>query len=119
MNGMDHATHLPRRHSPRGRAPLLTFNLRLYAALLGFLAFGLFYVAIGIRWHTYRAQAAHYARREMEATLQADAYLRASRSPGASEDAARKAAEYRRLHKMFARAAAECTELREFYERAW
>ena len=119
MMGMEHATHFPQRYAPRPRAPRLTFNFRLYAALLGFLIFGLFYVAIGIRWHTYRAQAWHYAQREMEATLQADAYLRAARNPGAAEDAPRRAAEYRRLYKMYARVAEECTQRREFYERAW
>ena len=116
---MSYATHFDRPRPRRGQAPGPTFNFWLYGALLGFLAFGLVYVTIGIRWHTYRARAADYARRELEATMQADAYRRAARNPGSTDADRLRAAEYRRLHRMYARVAEECTQLREVYEKAW
>ena len=115
---MGYVTHYDRRFD-RNRTPGLTFNFRLYGALLGFLVFALLYVAIGIRWHTYRARASHYAEREMESTFKAAEYLRAARNPGFGDDAPRKAKEYRRLADMHTRAARECSELRAFYEQCW
>ena len=116
---MEYANSYRPRQLDRNRTPRLTFNLRMYVALLGFLAFALLYVAVGIRWHTYRARASLYAQQEMKATFQADAYLRLARNPGFTADAPQKAVEYRRLHKMYAKVAAECTRLRELYEQAW
>lgn len=115
---MDYATHYPSR-SGRGRAPELTFSLRGFALGLGFLVFALLYVAIGIRWHTYRAQASLHAQREMESTFKAADYRRAAMNPGTAPDAPRRAQEYRRLAAMHDKVADESRRLKEFAEQAW
>ena len=114
---MEYATHYPQ--YGRRRTPQLTFRLRTYVALLGFLAFALLYVSLGIRWHTYRAHAAVHAQREMESTFKAAEYLRAARNPGFAADAPIRVREYRRLADMHTKAAEEATQLRKFYEEAW
>ena len=115
---MEYATHYPR-YGRNRRVPRLTFNFRAYAVALGFLAFALVYVAIGIRWHTYRARASLYAQQEMESTFKAADYRRAARNPGLTDDAPRRAMEYRRLADMHAKAAEECGRLKDLYEQAW
>ncbi len=98
---------------------MLTFRVRAFAAALGFLAFALVYVAVGIRWHGYRAQASYYARQEVDHSFKAGDFARAARDPGDSDDAPRRAVQYRKFASMHAKAAEECARLREFYERAW
>jgi len=115
---MEYATPYPR-YGRNRRTPPLTFSMRTYAAALGFLAFALIYVAVGIRWHTYRARASLYAQQEMESTFKAADYRRAARNPGLSDDAPRRAVEYRRLADMHAKAAEECGRLKDLYEQAW
>jgi len=118
IGGMEYTTHFDRRFD-RNRAPRLTFSIRMYVALLGFLVFALLYVAIGIRWHTYRARASLYAQQEIDSTFKAAEYLRAARNPGFADDAPIRAKEYRRLADMHTKAAEECTQLRQFYEQCW
>ena len=115
---MEYATHYPSR-SGRGRAPGLTFSLRGFACALGFLAFALLYVAIGIRWHTSRARASLHAQQEMESTFKAADYRRAAMSPGTAADAPHRVLEYRRLAAMHDKVANEARQLKELYERAW
>jgi hypothetical protein len=98
---------------------MLSFRVRAFAILLGFSAFTLLYMAVGIRWHTYRARAGEYARREVEHTFEAADLLRAARNPGDSPEARARAAECRRFAAMHEKAARECTRLREFYEGCW
>lgn len=98
---------------------MLTFRVRAFVVLLGFSAFALLYISVGIRWHSYRARAGEYARREVEHTFEAAHFARAARDPGDSPDARVRAVEYRRLAVMHEKAARECTELREFYEGCW
>ena len=114
---MEYATHS--RQSDRNRTPGLTFHFRTYVALLGFLAFALVYMSVGMRWHFYRAQAGIYAQQELESTFKAAEYLRAARNPGFTADAPIRAKEYRRLADMHSKVAEEATRLREFYERSW
>src|SRR3954452_1223591 len=84
----------------KGRATMLTFRVRSFVILLGFSAFTLVYMAVGIRWHVYRARAGEYARREVEHTFEAAHFARAARNPGYSEEEQARAAEYRRLADM-------------------
>jgi hypothetical protein len=97
---------------------MLTFRVR-FAILLGFSAFSLVFLCVGIRWHEYRAQAGIYARQETDHTFEAAHYARAARNPGYSPDAAAIAAEFRKLAAMHEKAALECARLREFYESCW
>ena len=115
---MEYVAHHPRR-SDRSRTPQPTFSLRFFAAALGFLAFALVYVTLGLRWHTNRAQASLYAQQEIESTFKAAEYKRAALNPGHSDDSPRRAVEYRRLAEMHAKAADECRRLKELHEQAW
>ncbi len=96
-----------------------TFRVRWFVALVAFGAFALGYISVGIRWHTYRARANLYSAREVEHTFEAANFLRAARNPGYAEDAPKRAESYRKLAEMHTRAAEECAQLREIYERAW
>ena len=96
-----------------------TFRVRWFVAALAFGAFAMGYLSVGIRWHTYRAQANLYADREVEHTFEAANLARAARAVGYSDDALKRAASYRKLAQMHTKAAAECAKLREFYEQAW
>ncbi len=98
---------------------MLTFRVRTFAVILGFSAFALLYISVGIRWHSYRARAGEYARREVEHTFEAANFARAARNPGDSAEAEAKVSEYRKYAAMHEKAARECTRLREFYEGAW
>jgi hypothetical protein len=98
---------------------MLTFRLRSFLILLGFSAFTLIYMAVGIRWHVYRARAGEYARREMEHTFEAANFARAARNSGYSDEDQARAASYRKLAAMHEKVAHECTQLREFYETCW
>ena len=100
-----------------------TFRVRAFLALLAFSLFTLIYVSVGIRWHTYRARASLYAREEMEHTFEAAHY-----APSAAQDhqppRGRPGLTGPRLHRqarqpMHEKAARECTQLREFYEKSW
>jgi hypothetical protein len=98
---------------------MLTFRGRWFLVLLGFAVFTLVYIPIGIRWHTYRARAALYARQEVEHTFEAATFARAARNPGPTEDDHARAAVYRKYAEEHERAALECTRLRQLYERSW
>jgi hypothetical protein len=98
---------------------MLTFRVRSFVILLGFSAFTLVYMAVGIRWHVYRARAGEYARREVEHTFEAANFARAARNAGYSDEEQARAAGYRKLAVMHEKAARECTQLREFYEACW
>lgn len=101
------------------RPSRVTFRPWVLAGSLGFLAFALLYVSVGIRWHTYRARANLYAREEMELIFQAADYKRAANNPGLTEESIQRAQKYRRLAEMCTKAAEERTRLRELYEAAW
>src|SRR3954452_21227195 len=83
-----------------GTSAMLTFRVRTFAALLGFSAFALLYIAVGIRWHVYRARAGEYAHREVEHPFEAANFARAARNSGYSEEDQARAAEYRRYAQM-------------------
>src|SRR5947209_2021357 len=102
-----------------GRATMPTSRVRWFFVLLGFSAFTLLYMAVGIRWHVYRARAGEYARLETEHTFEAANYARAARNAGYSEEEQARAASYRKLAAMHEKAARECTQIREFYESCW
>jgi hypothetical protein len=96
-----------------------TFRVRAFLAILGFAAFTLLYISIGIRWHIYRARAGIYAQQEVEHTFEAANFARAARTSGGSEDEQAQAAQFRKLAEMHEKAARECTQLRELYEKSW
>jgi hypothetical protein len=98
---------------------MLTFRVRTFVILLGFSAFTLIYMAVGIRWHVYRARAGEYAQLEVDHTFKAANYARAARTSEYSDEGQARAAEYRRLAALHEKAALECTRLREFYEACW
>ena len=96
-----------------------TFHVRAFLAILAFSGFSLVFLSVGIRWHTYRARASLYARQEMEHTFEAANCVMAARNVGASDDSQARALGYRRLAAMHEKAARECTQLRELYEKSW
>ena len=96
-----------------------TFRPRLFLAILGFATFTLLFLSVGIRWHVYRARASLYARQELDHTFEAAHFTRAALASGDAEDSRGEAASFRRLAQMHQRAARECTQLRELYERSW
>jgi hypothetical protein len=102
-----------------GTTPMPTFRVRVFLAILAFSAFTLVYVSVGIRWHIYRARASLYARQEVEHTFEAANFARAARTSGGSEEDQAQAAEFRKLAEMHVKAARECTQLRELYEKHW
>jgi hypothetical protein len=96
-----------------------TFRVRLFLAILAYALFALIFISVGIRWHVYRARASLYARQEVEHTFEAANFARAARTIGPSDDEQDLAEGYRQRASMHARAARECTQLREFYEKSW
>ena len=97
----------------------LPFRTHLFLALVGFMAFTLVFVSVGIRWHTYAATAAMYAREEMEHTFEAADYARAAQDRGDTPESEARALECRRLARYHQQLAAKNAKLRELYQRSW
>jgi hypothetical protein len=95
------------------------FRVRVFLAMLGFATFTLLFVSVGIRWHVYRARASLYAQQEVEHTFEAAHFARAARASGGSIDEQGQALGFRKLAEMHEKAARECTQLRELYEKSW
>lgn len=87
--------------------------------VLGLAAFTAIYIAVGIRWHTYRARAALYAQREVQHTFDAEHYRRAALQPAPDDESRNKVLRYRQIAEKHERAAQECGRLRELYESIW
>ena len=97
------------------------FRLGLFLAMLGLAAFTLVFISVGLRWHTHRARASLYAQKEVDHTFKAADFARAARALATSEDDDDRAdgARLRLYAALHARAARECTQLRERYEQSW
>jgi hypothetical protein len=98
---------------------MLTFPVRTFVAMVGFLIFTLLFVSVGIRWHTYRARASLYARQEVEHTFEAARYARAAGDRGSTAESEGRARLYRKIAEMHEKAALENLRLRKFYESCW
>ena len=98
---------------------MLTFRLRAFVILIAYAIFALLFIAVGIRWHVYRARASLYARQEMEHTFEAANLARAARDPGTSVESIARAKELRLLAEIHERAAIENARIRRLYESFW
>ena len=98
---------------------MLTFRLRTFLGLIAFGMFLIVWVSVGIRWHCHRAEAAVYARQEVEHVFEAGNFARAARNSARIDDATARVAQYRKLAEMHTRAAEECARLKDFYEKSW
>jgi hypothetical protein len=98
---------------------MLTFRTNVFLVMVGFVLFTLGFVSVGIRWHTYSARAAFYAKYEVEHTFEAARFARAGRDRGDTPESEARAIECRKLAELHEKAARENTRLRQFYENCW